>query len=408
MLSINLKEHAMRYLNYLALILLAVLIPNLGYGQTSANESNMPNKIWEATIQNPDFEFELKGSAISSDALHICLILGSRPKGRTSGHQDIKLQIVDVAGKLQASIGLNSYLQSANTPESQVNVGAMAINAAGIVYLALTQTAGQIRYLEVDVKTGRILVNKMIEFDFPISSAHKMLLTKSDTLLLVGSADKKGFIAELKKPGNILWQKKLDASANVILDSVEVKNGYAIVGGIVGKPPFFQFSEIWAGRVSTRGKLLQGITLPGPAAFTASIARSSGGQVVIAYNQLTGAPESEASQVAVHSFTGEFRPVWNKVLSSPSKGYSQVSLTNMLDGGYIVASVNRGLLLSRLQEDGAVGWSHTVQTIAPDYPLFNSAYLLRAGQDFVLTSDLSVVRDRTQQQIVKVTKYPAK
>lgn len=398
----------MRYSNYLVLILLAMLVPNLSYGQALPHESNTSGQVWEATIQNPDFEYELKGSAISSDASHICLILGSRPKGRTSGHQDIKLQLVDVAGKLQTSIELNSYLESANTLESQVNLGAISINAAGIVYLTLTQAAGQIRYLEVDIKTGRILANKMIEFDYPISSVHKMFLTKSNTLLLVGSADKNGFIAELKKSGNILWQKKIDASANVILDAVEVKNGYAIVGGVVGKPPFFQFSEIWVGRVSTRGKLLQATTLPGPAAFTASIARSSGGQVVIAYNQSIGTPESETSQVVVHGFTGEFHPVWNKVISSPSKGYSQVSLTNMSDGGYIVASANRGLVLSRLQEDGAVGWTHSVQTIAPDYPLFNSAYLLRAGQDFVLTSDLSVVKDRTQQQIVKVTKYPAK
>jgi len=230
-----------------------------------------------------------------------------------------------------------------------------------------------------------------------------MLLTKSNTLLLVGSANKKAFIAEIDQSGNIVWQKLIEAQANVLLDVIETNSGFAVVGGKVGTPPFF--SVIWVGEISTKGELKRSLTLPGAAGFSASISQAIGGQYAIAYDRKTGEDESAIYQVVAQGLDREFHPTWNQIYSSAYADYALVKLSKVISGGYVLAVANRNLSVSKIQADGTTSWTHTTKVAPPDYPRFNGIDLFNFGQDFILASGLSVVNDRTQEQVVKVTKF---
>ena len=76
--------------------------------------------------------------------------------------------------------------------------------------------------------------------------------------------------------------------------------------------------------------------------------------------------------------------------------------------GVSIAAANKSLSVTKIQANGTTSWTHTTQVTPPDYPRFNGINLLSSGQDFVVASSLSVVNDRTQQQVVKVTRFSVK
>ncbi len=393
----------MRNFLFLPLFFVGVLIPEMGYSQTLDGNPSIPGKIWETTIQDPNLDYELKGSAIAHDGAPICLVLGSRPKGKSIGHQDFKLQIIDSAGRLQTSIDLSSYIQPENSPESRMSIDGISVTPTGIVFLALTQINGQVRFVGLDIATSKSVVNSMLVLGYPDLSIYKMLLTNSGTLLLLGSANKKGFIAEVDQSGKVLWHKTLDEQINVLLDAIQVANGFAVVGGKSDKNAL---AEIWAAEISLKGDMVQNHTFPGRSRF-ASLVKSSGGHYVIIYDRLDDRPESEIVQVVIQGLNPVLQPTWERTLVSGVPITSPFRIASAESEGYIVAGVKEhgSLWVSRLQEDGASVWTYSTKAIPPDYPRFHSVDILRSDKDFVLVSGLSTVSGREQQQVVNVTKF---
>ena len=392
----------MRKFLFLSFFFVGLLISEIGYCQIFDGSPSIPGRVWETTIQDPNLEYELKGSATAYDGTSICLVLGSRPKGESIGPQDLKLQIIDSAGKLQTSIDLNSYVRPKNSPESRTSIGGASVTATGIVFLAFIQN-GQVRFVGLDIATSKAVVNNILAFGYPDLNIYKMLLLKSGTLLLLGSANEKGFITEVDQSGKILWHKTLNEQINVLLDAVPITSGFIVVGGKSDKNAL---AEIWAAEINLKGDVIQSHTFPGRSRF-ASLVKSSGGHYVIIYDRLDARPESEIVQVMIHGLDPVLQPIWERTLVSGVPITSPFRIVNVESGGYIVAGVKEhgNLWVSRLQEDGASAWTYSTKAIPPDYPRFHGVDIFKSDKDFVLVAGLSTVSGREQQQVVNITKF---
>lgn len=398
----------MRYLIFTPLCFIAMLVPVIGYSNADDGNLGIPNTIWETTIRDPNLEYELKASGIARNGSLICLILGSRPKGGSTGPQDLELRIVDTAGKLTTSIELNSYLQPTDSQKSEVRIGGCSVSDAGIVFLASAQTKGQVLVVGVDIATRQSVVNSMLNFGYKDIYIHKLLLTKTGGLLLVGSANENGFIAEISRTGKILWKKTIDGQVDVLFSAIEVDNGFVVVGGKGGSNAYM-WKEIWAGIVGSKGELIRNVVFSGPSR-AANIAQGSQGQYVIIFDRLDGAPQSEMAQVVVQGISRDLLPKWKRTLVTSTPITSPFHIEAIDAAGYVVAGVKEKgrLWVSRVKEEGTVVWEHSTKAAPPNYLRFHDADILRSDKDFVLLSRLSTVSDRMQQQIVKVTKFAIK
>ena len=72
--------------------------------------SILPNMVWATSLSDPKLELESKGAATTLEGGRIAIAIGYRPKGKLSGRQSIRLDVLDSSGKFEGSVELDRAL----------------------------------------------------------------------------------------------------------------------------------------------------------------------------------------------------------------------------------------------------------------------------------------------------------
>lgn len=292
---------------------------------------------------------------------------------KESGNDQVSLLGFDAAGKPTRSLNLTAQLQAGGKLVMHNKAG-LALDSAGVAYLALAGRSGTVQFARVDLRRTAAPLTKSLQVGGGSVEVRSMLLSKSGALLIGGSVDGKGFLSSVTPNGELSWTKMVDARVAVVLDLVETEQGLLVLGGMPGQQ---YFRGLWLGRVSPAGEVLEHVERDGPMRF----ARLSGSnrQLALIYEKL--GRDMDDSTVLVEQLSslretrGQPQTVYQGHLTAPFT-------LSRTDGQFVTAGVTRGGKLQLATLDAAQRvvplYSHEVK--APDYVRFHSVELVAAPQ----------------------------
>jgi hypothetical protein len=399
----------MQYFSILLMSLAFCFLSAVAYGQATTPDQSIAGSIWETTFQNLDFEYELKGIGISPNQSKIALLLGVREKGKIAGPQNLRLQLLNATGEIQNELDLGAVAQLKDFQASFQHLAGIAISDEGVAFLVPPIEKGKSQLLGVNVSTGNLVINKLVKLGEHSLKIHKILLAKSGSILVAGGADEKGFVAELNKAGEVLWNGNLGGQVDSVLDAQETNNGFVVAGGRVGQQTSGQlryFEELWVGLLNSKGELLKTHTFPGPSR-SINIAATQWGSYGIVFDRVDNRPGSESAQVLVQELRSDLASAWEKAIVPSTPITAPFSLATIEPKAFIMVGVKeRGTLsISRLQDNGKEDWSYSSKATEPLYPRFHGVQILSLGKDVLITSGLSIADGRQQRQIVRVFRF---
>lgn len=359
---------------------------------------SLPGTVWSASIRDAAVETESKGAAAVPDGSRLCVVIGTRAKGKLAGPQRLRLDILDATGRAEGSVDLDEALAGGESDDIRPRVDALVATADGTAWLASARLRGVVRLVAVDLAKRAVRFSRDIALGDSNLEIRALQRSRGDGLLLVGGQAAHPFVAELSKEGTVVSHTRLRESWSAV-DGIDIAAAkLALVGsnGLASVQLQTYDGDVRAPKAAAAGPAL-------PGRFPV-LARGARGDFAVAWLH----EEAGRFQAQVRTYAADgLRPGWQAAIGPRTPLATRFDVLPTASGGYLVAGVSeRTLFVVPFRGNGSKAWDFSATQAPPDYPMFKGATLVKLGRDAVLVTNLFVLTagGREQQQIVKVTR----
>ena len=358
----------------------------------------LPGAVWSTWIRDAAVETESKGVVATPDGSRLCVVVGTRPKGKLAGPQRLRLDILDASGRAEGSIALDDALTAGLTDDIRPRIDALAATPDGLVHLASARLRGVVRLLTVDPAKRAIVATRDIALGDSNLDIRALHPTRDSGLLVVGGQAAHPVIVELSKDGAIVARTVLRETWNAV-DAVETS---AAPLAMIGSNGLANVQlQTWDGDTRTPKVRASGPQLPGR---FPGFARGTADAFALTW--LAEDAGKFQAQVRTFSIDG-LRPGWQAAIGPRTPLATRFHVVPTAAGGFLVAGVSeRKLHVVQFRANGAKSREFASEQTPPENPMFKGAELVKLGRDAVLVANIFVLTagGREQQQIVKITR----